>query len=194
MDYNEAFKKLEAGEISECIDFFRENDYELEYAYSLLLSGRLDEAKNIVDGKDSVRYDWLSKLITLCKGEKEYPTYFQLRSFLEIDITLLIKAKKFDYVNNVLKQAKNFQGINNESYKFFGRCLLKNGYLNEAKIFLDLSLNAYYNDVELHYLIVEYYMMSGETDKAKTALENCLKINPQYYPAKSTYEKLLAMQ
>ena len=190
MEYKEALKKLENAEISECIDFFRDNGYELEYAYSLLLDDKLEEAEKVIETKDSVRYDWLLKLISMCRGETEYPTYFQLRSFLEIDMSLLIKAGKFDYVNNIMKLAKKFQGINNESYKFFGRCLLKNGYPEEAKIFLDMSLNEYYNDVELHYLITEYFLLKGEWDRAKKSAENCLKINPQYYPAKTTYEKL----
>lgn len=193
MDYNIAVKKLYNGEANECLDFFYKNGYNLEYAYSLLLSGKIIEAKEIADSNDSVRYDWLSKLITICGGGIEYPTYFQLRSFLEIDLSMLIKAKKINYVNNILRLAEKFQGINSECYKFFGRCLLKNGFKKESKIFLDRSLNDYYNDVELHYLYVEYYLSCGDKKQAKIAAKKCLKINPEYYPAKKTYKELASI-
>ena len=39
MDYLEALNLFENGKIDECIDYFNENDYQLEYAYSLILSG-----------------------------------------------------------------------------------------------------------------------------------------------------------
>ena len=190
MNYSEALKKFENIELNDCMDFFKENGYALEYAYSLLLSGYPAEAKKIADDNDSVRFDWLSKLISVCCGRVEYPTYFQLRSFLEIDLTALIKAKRIDYVNNILKMAQKFQGINSECYKFIGRCLLKNGYLNEAKIFFDRSLNYYYNDIELHYLYVEYFLTIGDFQNAKKSAKICLNINPDYYPAKKTYNEL----
>ena len=194
MEYKEALEKLERIEIDGCIDFFKKNGYDLEYAYCLLLLGKLKEAKTVAETKNSVRNDWLLKLINICQGVVEYPTYFQIRSFLEIDLSLLIKAKKFDYVNNILKMAQRFQGTNNESYKFFGRGLLKNGYPKEAKIFLDRSLGDYYNDVELHYLYVEYYLLIGDKINAKKSVENCLRINPQYYPANKMYKTLSSIR
>ena len=184
MNYNQAVKELEKGNYKGCIDYFKDNNYNLEYAYSLLLSGNLKDAKRRAELHNSVRYDWLSKLIVMCEGEIEYPTYFQLRSFLEIDLSLLIKSGKLEYVNNLLKLAQTFQGINRESYKFFGRGLLKNGYPKEARYFLDKALEDYYNDVELHFLFVEYYLSIGEKELAKKTAERCLKINPEYYPAK----------
>lgn len=191
MNYKEAENLLEEGKPASCEKFFRQNGYTLEYAYSLLLQGKYKEAQTIIYPIDSIRADWIKKLIPMINGilDRE-PTYFQIRNFLEIDLTLLIKSGRFQEVNNLLKYSELFQGINNETYKLLGRGLLKNNYIKEAKVFLDRSLNEYYNDVELHYLFAEYYMATGREDYVKKAVENCLKINPEYYPAKKKYAEL----
>lgn len=192
MNYNDAVNKLLDIDIKGCIDFFRKNNYPLEYAYALFLSDKPDEALSVLKNLDSVRADWLYKLISILKGRKEYPTYFQIRCFLEIDMELLIKAQKIEYVNIILKYIDFFQGINGESYKLAGRCLLKNGYPKESKYFFDKSLNDYYNDMELHYLYVEYFLHFGDKENAKKAIKNCLRINPEYFPAKNMQKILQA--
>ena len=189
MDYKQAFERLENGEAVSCIEYFKKNGYELELAYALFLTGKTNEAKKILQSHDSVRYDWLLKLINISEGKTDYPTFFQIRNFLEIDLSLLVKYEKYDYINNLLKMAQKFQGINGESYKFFGRGLLKNGYPKEAKFFLDKSLEDYYKDVELHYLFAEYYLYCGDMANAKKAAANCLAINPNYYPAVKLLKK-----
>jgi len=191
MDYNKAINFLENGNPKGCIDFFKDNNYILEYTYSLLLLEKINEAENILKKTDSVRADWLNKIILIIKGKCDiYPTYFQIRNFLEIDLNLFFKSNKINYVNKIMAVANIFQQINNESYKFFGRVLLKNNYPKESKIFLDKSLDSYYNDVELHYLFVEYYLYMNDFENAKRAVNNCLKINPKYYPAIKTKNNL----
>lgn len=190
MEYRKATELLLNGHPQDCIEFFKTNNNSLEYAYALLLTSRIKESKYVVEQQDSVRSDWLKKLLLVLEGEIVYPTYFQIRNFLEIDLTMFIKSGRVDYVNILLKQAENFQGINNETYKLLGRCLLKNGYPKECKIFLDRSLKEYYNDVELHYLFAEYYLYMNDLNNAKKAVENCLRINSEYYPAKKSYKLL----
>lgn len=185
MEYIEAKTRLEKGHPEGCIDFFKENNYPLEYGYSLVLSGELDNAVNVFTSVDSLRADWMLKLIPIIKKSFSlYPTYFQIRNFLEIDLSMFFEANKIQYINNIMLASEMFQRINNESYKCFGRALLKNGYPNEAKIFFDRSLEQCYRDVELHYLFVEYYLYINDIENAKKSVENCLKLNPEYYPAK----------
>lgn len=192
MDYSEALKLLENGKIDDCIKYFKENKFNLEYGYALMLSGDLDSAQRIFSSIDSRRADWALKIIPLMQGRiSDKPTYFQIRSFLEIDLTLLFKAGQKEYVQYILGGADIFQNINRESYKFIGRALLKNGYTESAKMFLDKSLSDFYRDPELHYLFVEYYLMNNDYVNAKRAVENCLKVNPDYFPAKQTEQKLI---
>ena len=190
MDYKTATELLENGQSCECIEFFKSGGYDIEYAYALLLNDDLKLAESVIEPIDSIRADWLKKIIAIINGNIEYPTYFQIRNFLEIDLTIFIKSGRIDYVNAILRLADVFQGINSETYKFLGRGLLKNDFPKESKIFLDRSLESYYNDVELHYLFVEYYIYIKDYDKAKKSALTCLKINPEYYPAKKISEEL----
>ncbi len=194
MNYIEALNLLENGKVKECIDYFKNNNYLIEYIYALIMTDNLEEAEKLSEQIDSVRADWVLKLIPIMQGKlKEYPTYFQIRNFLEIDISMLFKANKKEYIQCILNEADIFQEINSESYKFLGRVLLKNDYPYQAKMFLDRSLNQYYNDVELHYLFVEYYLYMKDFTNAKRAAENCIKINPDYYPAKKTLNELMSI-
>ena len=187
MEEKEALKLLENGDINSCIDYFKTNNHSLEYGYCLLLTGHLIEAEKIFSSIDSVRADWLLKIIQILKGYlKEYPTYFQIRNFLEIDLTMFFKTKQLNYIRQIVSYADIFQNINGESYKFLARAFLKNDYPNVCKPFLDKSLSYFYNDVELHYLFAEYYLYMNDYKHAKVAVENCLRINPDYFPAKKT--------
>ena len=87
MEYRKATELLLNGHPQDCIEFFKTNNNSLEYAYALLLTSRIKESKYVVEQQDSVRSDWLKKLLLVLEGEIVYPTYFQIRNFLEIDLS-----------------------------------------------------------------------------------------------------------
>lgn len=191
MDCKTAVKMLEAGNGKEVKDYFKKNNYLLEYGYCLLLEGDLERAYEILAPLTSTRAEWAVRIIALIKNiYGEMPTYFQIRSFLEIDISLFIKYNQIEYVQKILDSADFFQEINMETYKFIARALLKNNYLGVSKIFLDKSSSDYYNDVELHYLYAEFYLAHDDKDNALKAVQTCLQLNPNYYPAVRTYKEL----
>ena len=198
MDYKEALQHLENGEIKSCIDYFKNNHYELEYGYSLMLSNKLNDAKEIFANIQSIRADWANIIISIMQGTiNKRPTYFQIRNFIEIDINLLFKVKLTKHIEYILGAAETFQEINSETCKFLGRVLLKNNCLNSAKYFLDKAVDYFYNDVELHFLFVEYYLECNDTINAQKALNNCLRISPEYYPAilmKKKFENSIKLQ
>ncbi|MCR5264967.1 MAG: hypothetical protein K6E29_00050 [Cyanobacteria bacterium RUI128] len=184
MNYAEALDLLENGKAEKSKEFLRKNNYMLEYGYALLMLGKTDEAEEVFSGLDSHRADWIKKIISITKDKLNgYPTYFQIRSFLEIDISMLLKSKQVDFVQKLINYAQFFQGINNESFKFFARALLKNGLTIGCKHFMDKALDEFYNDTELHFLYVEYYLYLEDYDNAVKSLKKCLSINPEYYPA-----------
>lgn len=191
-NYNDAKKQLESGIIKDCINYFKENDYILEYGYSLILSGQLAEAEHVLRKNDSIRADWAVKLIPFMRGYVEIlPTYFQIRNFLEIDINLLLLARQNDFVAYILGGADLLYSVNCESYKFISRVLMNNGLFDSAKVYLDKAKDATYNDPELHFMYCQYYIHNNDFKKALVSINDCLAILPEYYPAKKIKEALL---
>lgn len=194
IDYKTAKKDLESGIISDNINFFKDNQYNLEYGYSLILSGQLQEAEKVLRKIESLRADWAVKFIPFMKGYVEvFPTYFQIRNFLEIDINLLIKAKQSDYVSYVLGGADLFYSVNCESYKYFARVMMNNGFFDISKNYMDKARDKTYNDPELHFMYCQYFIHLKDIDNALVAINACLEILPEYYPAIKIKEALLRM-
>lgn len=192
MNYEEAKKLLENGEAERVIDYFKSNNHQLEYGYACLLTGDLARAESILSPLTSARAEWGYKIIPFLKGEHgEFPSFFQIRNFLELDITLFFKYGQIEFIQNILNIADFFQDINRETYKFLGRVLFKHGYYGAAKTFMDKSLSDYYNDVELHYLYVEFYLAHNDKENALKAVNTCLRLNPNYYPAVKTSKALV---
>lgn len=191
-NYNDAKKQLESGIVENCSSYFKKNGYSLEYGYCLILDGNLTEAEKELRKNDSIRADWALKLIPFMQGYVEIlPTYFQIRNFLEIDINLLLLAKQKDFVAYILGGADLLYSVNCESYKFISRVLMNNGFFDSSKTYLDKAKDSTYNDPELHFMYCQYYIHHKDFDKALQAINNCLAILPEYYPAKKIKEALL---
>lgn len=189
--YDLAKKKLESG-IPDSEDFFKLNGYDLEYGYCLILEGKLSEAERVLRKVDSLRADWAVKFIPFMEGYVEVmPSYFQIRNFLEIDINLLIMAKQTDSISYVLGGADLLFSINCESYKYIARVMMNNGFYGVSKTYLDKARLNTYNDPELHFMFCQYYIKTKEFDKALIAIDECLKVLPEYYPALRIKEALL---
>lgn len=172
--------------------FFTENNtninfkpISIETAYLLILKDDLDNAHNIFKSIDSPRAQWGIVLIDILKGYTEnYPSYFDIRNFLEIDIDFLLKNDKINYVEQLLGAIDFFTGINQETYKFVARVMFENKLYNIAKKYLDKSKSIYYKDPELHFMYAKYFLYTHESTYAKYHIDECLKILPDYYPAK----------
>ena len=193
MDYEKAKQYLTQIRISECLPYFKSNGMLLEEGYCELLEDRLDDAKitfDIIKERD-LRADWAILLIQFMKNYiQEFPSYLQIRNFLEIDLSLLLNAKKLDYVENIINAADIFFQINQESYKFIARVLLNHNYPTIAQIFLKRGVEYCYKDPELHFLYGSYYLLYNRTNKAKQEFEKSLEVLPEYYPAKMMLNKL----
>lgn len=192
-DYENAKKELLAGSLKTCPQFFAQNGFFLEYAYCNLISENLEDAQNIAHEliQSDIRAHWLLFLISLIKGEvSEYPTYFEIRNFLEIDLHILMTFFKGDYIEKILQYSNYMYSINPETYKFIGRFLYNSNMEEQAMYFLDKAKNFFYNDPELHYLLGYIYYNKGKFPTAKKHLQNCLNILPNYFPAVNLISKL----
>lgn len=193
LKYLKAKDKLLAVQDLSCRQFFLENGYLLEYAYCQLLDDNLKLAKEIFYSlrEKDIRAHWANFMISMIEGNlTEYPTYFELRNFLEIDLNILIKYCKGDYVEKILRYSDFMFSVNPEVYKFIGRVLYNNDMEAQALYFLENAKNCFYHDPELHYLIAFIYYNKKDFMKAKKSLQNCLYVLPKYFPAEDLLRKI----
>jgi len=157
----------------------------VEHGYIALLSEDLDAAEVIFSHIDSPRTKWGNILISILKGYMtDYPTYFQIRNFFEIDVNFLLKNNKIHYVEQCLGALDVLSSINQEVYKFSARVMLENKLYKAALKYMDKSKQIFYNDAELHFMYAKYYMDISYYQDAYIYINECLKLVPEYYPAK----------
>lgn len=191
--YKDAKNSFLSGDYS-VENFFEQNNFVLEFAYCKLLSGNLEIAKKgfLSISEFDLRADWGNKLIQFIQGYvSKAPTYFQIRNFLEIDLNLLIKAGQAQFVENIINGADLFYSINPESYKFIARVMLNNDFVEIALHYLNKAKDKFYYDPEMHFMLANCYLKQYKTDLAKESIINCLKISPNYFPAKKLKDSIL---
>lgn len=192
-EYKKAKEKLLANMDKGCQHFFVKKGCALELGYCKILQDDLKSAKKYFESvkESDIRAGWALFMISLIEGDvKEYPTYFELRNFLEIDLNILIHYFKGDYVEKIIRYADFMFTINPEVHKFIGRVLYNNGYEEQAMFFLDRAKNYFYNDPELHYLLAFIFYNKQNYLKAEGALNDCLAILPKYFPALNMQNKI----
>lgn len=184
------------------IFFFDANLNELEihpgslcHAYLSILDKDLDSAFAVFSKNDSPRGIWGCSLTSVLKGYvTQFPTYFGIRNFFEIDLDFLLKNNMIDYVEQCLGALELFSTINQETYKFAARVMLGNKLFTSALKYLDKSRQIFYKDPELHFIYAKYYMDTGNFESAYFYVNECLKFIPEYYPALLIKQKIEEMQ
>ena len=192
-NYKKAKENLLTRLNLDCQQFFVKNSCTLECAYCFLFNEDLEKAKFAFSQiKDSdVRAKWALFMISLIEGNvKEYPTYLQLRNFLEIDLNLLIHYFKGDYVEKIIRYCDFMFTINPEVYKFIGRVLYNNNLEQQALFFLEKAKSYFWHDPELHYLLAYIYYQNDNKTEALKCIENCLDVLPKYFPAEDLKRKI----
>ena len=167
----------------------------LEHAYLAILNDDLDAAEEIFSSLDSPRAKWGEIIVSIYRGYMEiYPTFFQIRNFLEIDLDFLLKNEKLDYVEQLLGALEIFSDINQESYKFAARVMYENNLLSAAYNYMQKSKEIYYNDAELQFMFARYFLRVHDDEKAYFYINECLKLIPDYYPALLMKQKIEEME
>lgn len=156
----------------------------IEHAYLAILNDELDVAVLIFSKIDSPRALWGKILVDILKGYlTEFPTYFQIRNFFEIDLDMLLKNEKILYVEQVLGSLDILSTINQEIFKYTARVMYVNRLYSAALKYMNKSKKIYYNDAELHFMLAKYYLHVNDYEQALFYTEECLKLIPDYYPA-----------
>lgn len=194
-DYKTAKNNFLSGKFQGCKKFFEANGNKLEQAYCEIILDNLKGARKIFEDieQNDARAHWGLIILDFIKGAvSKYPTYFELRNFLEIDLNLLIMYCKGDYVEKIIRYADFMYTINPEVYKFIGRVFLNNGMKTQAMFFLIRAKDRFYQDPELHYIMAEIYYKDGDIDLCKLALGKCLEVLPKYAPATALLKTISA--
>lgn len=197
LDYKKAKEDFLAAKIQGCRKFFESNNCKLEQGYCELIFDNLAGAKRIFEEleEQDARAHWGLVMLEFIKGTvSRYPTYFELRNFLEIDLNILITYCKGDYVEKIVRYADFMFTINPETHKFIGRVFLNNGMIAQAMFFLKRAKDNFYQDPELHYILAEVYKTDGDIDFCRKALETCLEILPNYAPAKALLKEISSVK
>ena len=193
LDYKTAKTNFLSAKIQGCRKFFEFHRDKLEQAYCEIIFDNLKGARKIFEELEpaDIRAHWGLVILGFIKGTaSKYPTYFELRNFLEIDINLLIMYCKGDYVEKIVRYADFMFTINPEVYKFIGRVFLNNEMKIQAMFFLKRAKDRFYQDPELHYIMAEVYYKDNDYDLCKNALKTCLEVLPDYAPAVALLKKL----
>lgn len=187
ISYNDAKNELISGNYS-VENFFLQNNFILEYGYCKMMAGELKAAQNAFQEiyERDFRANWALKLTHIILNSfYQRPSYFQIRNFLEIDLNLLLKAGRADYIEEIINNSELFAQINPESYKFISRVMLNNGFEDVALFYLVKAKDKFYCDPEMHLMLANCYIRLGDKKLAVDSINNCLRILPEYTPAKN---------
>lgn len=164
----------------------------VEHGYFAILNDDLKSARAVFEQVDSPRGRWGRALVDIISGYiDKYPTYFEIRNFLEIDLDFLLKNNKIDYVEMLLGSVDLLVGINQETYKYVARVMFENKLYKVSKEYMKKSKDVFYNDPELHFMLSKYHIHERNYIKAAFHIDECLKILPEYYPAKILKSKIV---
>ncbi len=196
--YEQVKKDFLSGRIKGCKNFFEKNKNYVEAGYCNIILDNLKQANEDFDKaiSDNIRAHWGKLLIQMITGQiSSAPTYFEIRNFLEIDLSILITYCKGDYIEKIIRYADFMAFYNMECYKFIGRVFWAHNLMPASMFFLERAKEKLYKDPELHYqLAYIYYDKQKDTKLAQKELETCLNILPEYAPATSLLKKINSLK
>lgn len=130
-------------------------------------------------------------VLDIIEDKKASPVkFFQVRSFLEIFLNLLIENNLFDWAQKLINNYEFFTNANLEAPKFIARVLNANNYNKTVHNFSQIAKSVCFYDAEIYYIDAELYIKEKNYEEAKKNIETCLNFAPEYYPILKLKEKL----
>ena len=164
-----------------------------EQGRCFLLSGDLERTKELWY---SVKDDYLPLLWGhhllqfIDRYVTDIPPFFQIRSFLEVDLDALLSAKQYEFCENIINADDIMAQNNTECYKFIGRVFVYHNFFDIAKIYLEKAKNICYADPEVHFLFAKCYLAKNDIQRAIFSLKTCLERANNYYPAQKLLDEI----
>ena len=192
-EYTTALNLFNESKYAEAAKLFDELGFLYESGYGEFAQGNLDKAKYIWKASkiDSPAIEWGNCIIQLINRTIPIKiSYFQIRNFLERDLDVLLCSDLMDYADRVLSAEKILFKYNPETYKFMGRGLMAFGFFDLAYEFLLKAQNVCYTDVEVQFLIAQYFICKLDRESGAAVLKKLIKNAPDYYPAQKLLESI----
>lgn len=187
-----ALSYLESGHYAKARDFYLTFDAFYHAGYCEVLMGNLPAAEELWKKcRDSEVKYWSDCFKSLLRGFMGYvPTFLGIRNHLEVDLGYLLRANQSKYAENIISLVDELLQINLESYKFVGKALLNNGYVNLAAKYLLEGQKILPNDPEIYYHLGLYSLQVNAPAEARNMFKHCILISPAYTPAKDRLREL----
>ena len=160
--------------------------------YAFLLNGQLKQCQQAWRYlAKQCKQHWAFALLGLITSDvKQYPTFLQIRHYIEADIVNLHESGQLSYLNQLLRYSQWLAQINPEVYKLIGRSFLGLGELKRAEAYLLKGQQTYPQDAEIYFHLGQYYHAAEQPKVARLMLNQCLMINAHYNPARLLREQL----
>lgn len=192
--YQQIKNEFLSGKIKGCRAYFESHGYDIECAYANIVLGHLSKAEKLFEKNSDkeTRAHWGLFLLQMLSGDIiSAPTYFEIRNFLEVDLSILLTYCQGNYIERIIRNADYMAMYNLECYKFIGRAFWAHNYMPAAMFYLRKACDRMYKDPELHYLLAYINCYNTKNiEECKKELDTCLWILPEYGPACMLKDKL----
>lgn len=162
-------------------------------AFSLILLKEIQKARKVlVNTPDSPAKFWCEFLAELFTEEditRKYPSFFEIRHFLELTVYLLLRSKNQHYINLIIKNLNKLLEINLDSEKLIGYAYFHFGDLENALSLLNNSIQRNQYDGEIYFVLGKLYLQKGSAHDALAMLENAQLFLPDHAPTKELLER-----
>ncbi len=163
-------------------------------AFSFILLKEIQKAKEVlVNTPDSPAKFWCEFLVDLFSEKnniQKYPSFFEIRHFLELTVYLLLRSKNQHYINLIVKNLNKLLKINLDSEKFIGYAYFHFGDLENALSLLTNSIKKNQYDGEIYFMLGKLYLQKGSAHDALAMLENARLFLPDHAPTRDLLEKI----
>lgn len=184
---------LKEQKAPKAIQWFEKANNSYMTGYSALLIDQYETTQKYWGQKlQEHPFHWCGSLYGMVSAQlNSYPTFFQLRNYLEATIADFFKWEKTNYLHNLFSYSDFLAQINMESYKYIGRGIANNTELLElAEEFFLKSQKLMPQDPEIYFHLGQLKVRQKQTDDAKVFLKQALAINPSYSPVRWLLESI----
>lgn len=162
-------------------------------AFSLIMLDKLSEANEVLASLPKTPPSTWSKFLVDVfseKGVREWPSFLEIRHFMELTVYSMLMAKRHYYIALLLKRLNKLLDINMDSEKLIGYAYFHYGLLDDSIKFLKSSLRKNRVDGEIYFILGQIYLQQNNINESISMLENAKLFLPDHLPTKELLEKV----